>query len=73
VASAGGVIGAPTYRVGVEYLLAANGEPRDILRAGPNVEFENTNYLGLGKKYLRMPVPFGGYVSPAFDLSAWKA
>jgi uncharacterized protein (DUF362 family) len=52
-----------------EYLLAANWEPRDILRAGPHVEFENTNFLGSGKKYSRMPVPFGGYVFPAFDLN----
>jgi len=52
-----------------EYLLCANWEPRDILRAAPNVEFENTNYLGTGKKYARLTVPFGGYVFPAFDLN----
>ena len=52
-----------------EYLLRANIEPRDILSAAPNVEFENTNYLGLGKKYSRFTVPFGGYVFPAFDLN----
>jgi uncharacterized protein (DUF362 family) len=52
-----------------EYLLRANVEPRDILSAAPNVEFENTNYLGRAKKYSRMPVPFGGYVFPAFDLN----
>jgi len=52
-----------------EYLLRANLEPRDILRAAPNVEFENTNYLGFGKKYSRLQVPFGGYVFPAFDLN----
>jgi uncharacterized protein (DUF362 family) len=52
-----------------EYLLQANIEPRDILSAGPNVEFENTNYLGRGKKYSRMAVPSGGYVFPAFDLN----
>jgi uncharacterized protein (DUF362 family) len=52
-----------------EYLLCANWEPRDILRAAPNVEFENTNYLGTGKKYSRLTVPFGGYVYPAFDLN----
>ncbi|HWD00165.1 MAG TPA: DUF362 domain-containing protein [Candidatus Sulfopaludibacter sp.] len=52
-----------------EYLLQANWEPRDILRAAPNVEFENTNYLGQAKKYSRMLVPFGGYVYPAFDLN----
>jgi uncharacterized protein (DUF362 family) len=52
-----------------EYLLRANIEPRDILGAAPNVEFENTNYLGRGKKYSRMPVPYGGYMFPAFDLN----
>jgi len=52
-----------------EYLLRADCEPRDILGAAPNVEFENTNYLGTGKKYSRLTVPFGGYVFPAFDLN----
>jgi uncharacterized protein (DUF362 family) len=52
-----------------EYLLQANWEPRDILNAAPNVEFENTNYLGKGKKYSRMKVPTGGYIFPAFDLN----
>jgi uncharacterized protein (DUF362 family) len=52
-----------------EYLLRANWEPRDILGAAPNVEFENTNYLGFAKKYSRLTVPFGGYVFPAFDLN----
>ena len=52
-----------------EYILRANWEPRDILNAAPKVEFENTNYLGSGKKYSRMKVPHGGYVFPAFDLN----
>ncbi len=52
-----------------EYMLRANWEPRDILTAAPNVEFENTNYLGSAKKYSRMTVPFGGYIFPAFDLN----
>ena len=52
-----------------EYVLQANWEPRDILGAAPNVEFENTNYLGRAKKYSRMVVPFGGYIYPAFDLN----
>jgi uncharacterized protein (DUF362 family) len=52
-----------------EYILRANWEPRDILNAAPNVEFENTNFLGSGKKYSRMKVPHGGYVFPAFDLN----
>jgi uncharacterized protein (DUF362 family) len=52
-----------------EYILQANWEPSDILRAGENVEFENTNFLGNAKKYARMKVPFGGYMFPAFDLN----
>jgi uncharacterized protein (DUF362 family) len=52
-----------------EYILRANWDPRDILSAGPHVEFENTNYLGQAKKYSRMAVPFGGYMFPAFDLN----
>jgi uncharacterized protein (DUF362 family) len=52
-----------------EYLISANIEPREILSAAPNVEFENTNYLGQGKRYSRMKVPYGGLVWPAFDLN----
>jgi uncharacterized protein (DUF362 family) len=52
-----------------EYVLQANWEPRDILNAAQNVEFENTNYLGNGKKYSRLMVPYGGYIFPGFDLN----
>jgi uncharacterized protein (DUF362 family) len=52
-----------------EYLLQANWEPRDLLGAAPNVEFENTNFLGRGKKYVRMMAPHGGYLFPGFDLN----
>lgn len=52
-----------------EYILQANWEPRDIIGAAPNVEFENTNYLGKAKKYSRLQVPHGGYMFPAFDLN----
>jgi uncharacterized protein (DUF362 family) len=52
-----------------EFLLQASLEPLDILRAAPNVEFENTNYLGKGKRYSRLMVPTGGYVFPGFDLN----
>jgi uncharacterized protein (DUF362 family) len=52
-----------------EFLLQANLEPLDILHAAPNVEFENTNYLGKGKKYSRLMVPTGGYIYPGFDLN----
>ena len=52
-----------------EYMLLANWEPLDILNAAPNVEFENTNYLGRSKTYSRMMVPGGGYIFPGFDLN----
>jgi uncharacterized protein (DUF362 family) len=52
-----------------EYLLQANWEPRDILNSAPNVEFENTNFLGNAKKYTRLRVPHGGLMFPAFDLN----
>jgi uncharacterized protein (DUF362 family) len=52
-----------------EFVIRANWEPRDILGAAPNVEFENTNYLGRAGKYSRLVVPYGGYVFPAFDLN----
>ena len=52
-----------------EVILESNWEPRDILGAASNVEFENTNYLGQGKKYARMMVPQGGLVYPGFELN----
>jgi uncharacterized protein (DUF362 family) len=36
-----------------ETMLQANWAPGDILNAAPNVEFENTNFLGRGKQYSR--------------------
>jgi len=52
-----------------EVVLRANWEPREILGAAQNVEFENTNYLGSARKYSRLMVPTGGYVFPGFDLN----
>jgi uncharacterized protein (DUF362 family) len=52
-----------------EFLLQVDWEPRDILNAASNVEFENTNCLGNGKKYSRIVVPNGGYLFPAFDVN----
>lgn len=52
-----------------DFMLAANWEPRDFTSAAPRVEFENTNYLGSGKKYSRFNVPKGGHMFPAFDLN----
>jgi len=52
-----------------EFLLLAGLEPREIERAAPNVEFENTNYAGKAKAYSRLMVPTGGYIYPGFDLN----
>ena len=52
-----------------EFMLQVSWEPRDILGAAPNVEFENTNYLGQARKYSRVLVPHGGYIFPGFDLN----
>jgi uncharacterized protein (DUF362 family) len=52
-----------------ESLLLADFDPRQIASAASNVEFENTNFLGKGKKYSRLVVPFGGYLYPAFELN----
>jgi hypothetical protein len=50
-------------------MLSMNWKPQDILNAAPNVEFENTNYLGRGKKYSRFMVPGGGLIYPGYDLN----
>jgi uncharacterized protein (DUF362 family) len=52
-----------------EYILQANWEPRDIVNGAPKVEFENTNWLGQGRKYSRFEVPHGGHMFKAFDLN----
>ena len=52
-----------------EFMIQGSMEPKDILSAGPNVEMENTNGLGKGKKYSRFMVPTGGYIYPGFDLN----
>ncbi len=40
-----------------------------IDNCGTKVEWENTNNLGHGKKYVRLKVPWGGYIFPAYDLN----
>ena len=52
-----------------EFMLQANWEPRDFVSAAPRVEFENTNYLGYGKKYSRFWVPDGGLMFKGYDLN----
>ncbi|MCC6862761.1 MAG: DUF362 domain-containing protein [Bryobacterales bacterium] len=52
-----------------EHFLAANWNPADFARCGPRVEFENTNFMGRPKKFVRFPVPGGGLLYPAYDLN----
>jgi len=52
-----------------EHMLAANWEPAGFTSAAKNVEFENTNALGNGRKYSRITVPNGGFVFPAYDVN----
>ena len=52
-----------------EHMLRAGWQPRDILGAAANVEFENTNFLGSGKRYSRLNVPNGGLLFPAYDVN----
>jgi uncharacterized protein (DUF362 family) len=52
-----------------EIMLQAGWEPRDFVHAAPLVEFENTNFLGYGKQYVRLVTPHGGHVFRAFDLN----
>ena len=65
------VLESPMSTVGPveEYIARANWQPRDILGAAANVEFENTNFLGNGKKYSRLVVPNGGLLFPAYDVN----
>jgi len=51
-----------------EYMLDSGWNVRQLKSAAKNVEFENTNALGLGKKYSRFKVESGA-VFPAFDLN----
>jgi uncharacterized protein (DUF362 family) len=52
-----------------EVMLSMNWRPQDILNAAPNVEFQNTNYLGPWKAYSRFMVPGGGIIYPGYDLN----
>jgi uncharacterized protein (DUF362 family) len=50
-----------------ENFLQGGWDPRDILGAARIVEMENTDSLGLGKKYERLKIPGGGLLFPSFD------
>ncbi len=52
-----------------EFMRQAHWDPRDFQGAAARVEFENTNYLGNGKKYSRFMVPGGGLMFQGYDLN----
>ena len=52
-----------------EYLLDSGWNVRALKSQSSKLEFENTNALGLGKKYSRLKVPNGGHIFPSFDLN----
>jgi uncharacterized protein (DUF362 family) len=52
-----------------ETMLDSGWNVRNLQSAAPAVEFENTNALGKGKKYSRIPVPGTAYMYPAYDLN----
>lgn len=52
-----------------EYLLDSGWNVRALKSVSHKLEFENTNALGLGKKYSRLKVPGGGHIYPSFDLN----
>jgi uncharacterized protein (DUF362 family) len=52
-----------------EHMLAAGWDPAMLQRSASKVEFENTNFLGGGKQYVRLKVPGGGHLFAAYDLN----
>jgi uncharacterized protein (DUF362 family) len=60
---------APSTAPLEDHLMEAGWDWRLLMGTVPRVEFENTNFLGTGKKYSRFKVPFGGFLYPAYDLN----
>jgi uncharacterized protein (DUF362 family) len=60
---------APSTAPLEDHLMEAGWDWRLLMGTVPKVEFENTNFLGTGKKYSRFKVPFGGFLYPAYDLN----
>jgi uncharacterized protein (DUF362 family) len=52
-----------------EYLARSGWDVNALKGVSRKLEFENTNALGLGKRYSRLKVPGGGYTYPAFDVN----
>jgi len=51
-----------------EYLMGGGWDVKALKRAAPLVELVRTNNLNGAKKYVRLKVPSGGYMFPAFDV-----
>src|SRR6266567_5983767 len=52
-----------------EYMMDSGWNVRLLFSSAKTVEFENTNALGNGKRYVRLKPPGGGQIFPAFDLN----
>ncbi len=52
-----------------EHIYQFGWDPMEFVRAAPRVELENTNCLGKGKRYVRLTVPGGGKIYPAYDVN----
>jgi uncharacterized protein (DUF362 family) len=52
-----------------EYLARSGWDVNALKSVSGKLELENTNALGLGKRYARLKVPDGGYTYPAFDVN----
>ena len=51
------------------FMHKAGWNPRDFTGAAPVVELEDTNYAGAAGKYVRLNVPRGGLLFPAYDVN----
>jgi len=52
-----------------EVMYQAGWDPQCLFTAAKRVEFENTNFLGQGKRYHRLKVPGGGRIFEAYDFN----
>src|SRR5271157_5836324 len=52
-----------------EYLVRSGWDVGALKSVARKLEFENTNALGLGKRYSRLKVSGGGYIYAAFDVN----
>ncbi|MBC8166108.1 MAG: DUF362 domain-containing protein [Bryobacteraceae bacterium] len=52
-----------------EYMLDSGWNVRALTSSAPKVEFENTNALGVSRKYTRLKVKGSGYIFPAYELN----